>query len=543
MRLAAFDSCQELVEDLRKAAKASVGVYGLPGNEAIPEAMAIGGARTLAGTAPASSTNNHEADADEPDIVKTDGRRIVAIDGNVLQVVDAASRVRTGSIDLGMPDGRLLLSGNVALVLGSEVVLVDLSGAPTIVSRYKPDSGTVVDARLTGGTARVVLRTTPQIVFRSNATDFKDLLKDNQAAIDKASAEAWLPAWTLSTGTTTARGHVDCNQVSRPPSYSGGSLLSVLTFDVSQPTLSSGDPITVVADGDTVYSNGKNLYVANDQRWRLDRTPGRAAAPVRQETDLYRFTTSGNQKPVFAASGTVPGFLINQYALSEWDSHLRVATTSQNQSAVRVLNDKLAQVGVVDGLGKNEQIHAVRFLGPRGYVVTFRQTDPLYTLDLSTPTSPKVTGDLKITGYSAHLQPVGDNRLIGIGQEADPTGRVTGLQVALFDVADPAAPRRLSQHQVPGAQSEAEYDPHALLWWPATKLLVVPVFAGDRVAGSAAGAVALRVTDEGISEVGKVARAGVRRSLVIGEVLWSLTDGGLQVSQMSTMEELDWVGW
>ena len=137
---------------------------------------------------------------------------------------------------------------------------------------------------------------------------------------------------------------------------------------------------------------------------------------------------------------------------------------------------------------------------------------------------------MKITGYSAHLQPVGPDRLIGVGQEASAGGSRQGTQVSLFDVSDPAAPRRLAQHQVANAYSEAEYDPHAILWWPDTKLFVVPV--NDS-------ALALRVTDNGLTKVGEVSRGGpVRRSLVIGDELWSLTDDSLRVARLSNLEEI-----
>jgi uncharacterized secreted protein with C-terminal beta-propeller domain len=209
---------------------------------------------------------------------------------------------------------------------------------------------------------------------------------------------------------------------------------------------------------------------------------------------------------------------------------------------------------MVGGLGKGERIYSVRFVGPRGYLVTFRQTDPLYSVDLSDPAEPRVTGELKITGYSAHLQPVGDGRLVGIGQEADRRGVTQGTQVSLFDVSDPAKPRRLAQHQVPGGQSEAEYDPHALLWWPATKLLVVPVAQyGPTAAGPANAAMALRVTDGGIEQAGLVVQPadatgerrgwtpGIRRSLVIGDVLWTVSEYGLQASRLTTLEQIGWV--
>jgi hypothetical protein len=215
-----------------------------------------------------------------------------------------------------------------------------------------------------------------------------------------------------------------------------------------------------------------------------------------------------------------------------------------------VLDRSLVQVGVVDGLGQGERIYSVRFIGPRGYVVTFRQTDPLYAVDLRDPAEPVVSGQLKITGYSAHLQPVGDGRLIGIGQEVTASGRTQGTQISLFDVADPAAPRRLAQHLVADGQSEAEWDPHALLYWPATRLLVVPVthFAPLRDARPKDSALALRVGDSGLSVLGSVAQPlvggqapTVRRVFVVDAVLWSLSDDGLQASNLSTLERVGWL--
>jgi uncharacterized secreted protein with C-terminal beta-propeller domain len=579
MRLVAFDSCDQLIADLRRAAKASVGPYGFGGGR--PELL-DGGIRVAQGAASKvdsaaepvySGTNVHESQADEPDLVKTDGRLIVTVGQGVLRVVDVATRKETGSVDLGVPNAgqlQLLLTGDSALVLvpagyqrgflgktaeidyGPQLLLVDLSGAPAIVSRYQGE-GDLVDARMTGATARVVLRTTPRIQFPDSPTisDEKRRIAANRDAIDRAPADAWLPRWQVTDGAVTSAGKVDCGQVSRPNDYSGGSLVSILTFDLARSVLGGGDPVTVVADGDTVYATATSLYLASDQRWRFESFAGRAATPARQETDLYKFTFERNQPPVYRAAGTVPGYLINQYAVSEWANRLRVATTDPktDRSAVRVLteqNGELAQTGVVDGLGKGERIYSVRFLGDRGYVVTFRQTDPLYSLDLSDPAKPKVTGEIKITGYSAHLQPIGVDRLIGIGQEADGDGRTQGTQVSLFDVSDPAKPRRLAQYQIPGGHSEAEYDPHALLWWPAANLLVTPVSTWNGQDSKSA-ALTLRVTDD-IKLTGEVTHptaAGypsmIQRSLVAGSVLWTLSDAGLHASDLSTTAQLAWL--
>ncbi|MEV7621656.1 beta-propeller domain-containing protein [Actinoplanes sp. NPDC089786] len=570
-KLVAFDSCEQLTKDLKAAAKKSVGPWGFSGGMMRTFGAVPDGARSAAsagGTAdkaaPAfSGTNVHEVGVDEPDIVKTDGKRIVTITGGSLRVIDAASHKATGQLPLdAWGDADLLLSGDRALVLthqgggdvlydrkmpmrpaGAELILVDLTGAPRVISRYRGE-GRLVDARQTGDTARVVLTSQPRITFPDRPAardDDEDRIKANQRVIDRTSVDAWLPSWTVTTGDTTEQGKVACNDVRRPVTYSGRSMLTVLTFPLSAPKLDSGRPVSIVADGDTVYGTPTSLYVASDQRWRLDFFPGRDNRTVPQETDVFRFDVTGSEPPVYRAAGKVPGFLINQYALSEWDGHLRVATTdsAQQSSAVRVLKpdgETLTQVGEVDGLGKNERIYSVRFIGPRAYVVTFRQTDPLYSLDLSNPAAPRVTGELKITGFSAHLQPVGPDRLVGVGQEATEEGRRQGTQVSLFDVSDPAAPRRLAQHHVKNGYSEAEYDPHAILWWPDTKLFAVPVNEG---------LLALTVTDNGLTEAGQIApRASamqVRRNLVIGGELWTLYENGLQISRLSTLEPVTYL--
>jgi hypothetical protein len=596
-RLVAFDSCERLAKDLRAAAQEAVGPWGFAGD--VRPAL-DGGARTAAEAAPDnaplagkaaapefSGTNVHEQGADEPDIVKTDGRRIVTVDGRTLRVVDAASRRPAGKLDLGtVGDANLLLAGDRALVLisdgfsrgattkryppddgafaGPQVLLVDLAGTPRIISRFEGE-GRLVDARQTGTVARVVLRTAPRITFPEpvyygdgSAPDEDKLTEANRRVIGEAPADAWLPGWTVTTGRTVDKGRVGCGQVSRPPAYSGTSMVSVHTFDLSAPSLGGGDPVGVVADGDTVYGTPASLYIANDQRWRLDVWRGRANRATTERTEIYRFDITGAAKPVYAAAGTVPGWLVNQYALSEWDGRLRVATTldSKQVSAVRVLErtgDELKQVGVVDGLGKGERIYSVRFIGPRGYVVTFRQTDPLYSVDLSDPAKPRVTGELKITGYSAHLQPAGDGRLLGIGQEATADGVAQGTQVSLFDVSDPAAPRRLAQHHMPRTQSEAEWDPHALLWWPKTGTLVLPTLAyGPAIRALPNAATVLRVTDDGIAQTGVLAQPagaegegewapGIRRSLVVGDTLWTMSDYGLMASDLSTLNRVGWV--
>ena len=169
-------------------------------------------------------------------------------------------------------------------------------------------------------------------------------------------------------------------------------------------------------------------------------------------------------------------------------------------------DDGLKQVGQVGGLGRGERIYAVRFIGDTGYVVTFRQVDPLYTVDLSEPTDPKVVGELKVPGYSAYLHPVGEGLILGVGQDATEQGRLQGAQVSLFDVADLAAPRSLDRVAMgQGSSSEVEYDHHAFLSYEPTGLVVLPleVYANNS-SQNFAGAVGLRVGAAGIDEIARI---------------------------------------
>jgi hypothetical protein len=623
-RLVAFDSCDEAITGLRTAAKAVAspygfgdGVYwaedsrgGIAGAEAPPvptQQRGSAGEKSMGDSAVApdySGTNTHEVGVDEPDLVKTDGRRIVTLSGGVLRVVDPASRAITGFVDLtdgGDPESRMvggdiLLSGDHALVLlqqsymyrggaepmangriapeldmvGPKLLLVDIAGQPRVLSSMVVDGG-LVDARQVGSTARVVIRSAPRIRFPqlNDATD-KQRTRAMQDIIDGAPLDLWLPRIQVTTNGATRSVSVPCDAISRPASYTGTNLLTILTIDLSAPELGDGAPVTLAADGDTVYSNGPALYISSNQMWRLRR--GGEVKPDDARTEIYKFDTSTPQRPRYVAGGGVPGFLINQYAMSEHDGNLRVATTTgqwtgqgRTQSSVYVLAQRdasLRQIGRVDGLGKGERIYAVRFIGAVGYVVTFRQTDPLYTVDLRDPTKPKVTGELKIPGYSAYLHPVGSDRLIGIGQDATSEGRVKGTQVSLFDVGDLSRPRRIAQYSLTGAHSEAEFDPHAFLYWPATGLLVVPLQvyrAFDTVGDPAVkaypsvGALVLRVSDRSITEMSYLSHPqterpymnwpGIRRSLVIGDTLWTVSEGGLMATDMNSLIRQTWIAF
>jgi uncharacterized secreted protein with C-terminal beta-propeller domain len=546
LRLVAYDGCPDLLDGLRKATAANVGPYGLSGGPIMHPLPGnrIPGDAPEAQSPPHSSTNVQEPGVDEPDVVKTDGRRIVTVSGGALHVIDAATRRQTGTLNLAaghaVSTGELLLSGDRALVVlrqqlirpldddmptipvrspGPRLVLVDLTG-PRVVASMTAD-GSYIDARQIGSVARVVVKSTPRIEFPPRPSTAA-----NRAAVMRAPVSAWLPRYSVTRGGGTRQLSVPCGQVSHPRTYTGTSMVTAFTIDL-RGDMGDTAPISLAAGGQTVYGSATGLYVADE----------RATRGGAMRTDIYRFDLRGPGRPRFTASGSVPGVTLGPYALSEYGGNLRVATTTSRigegstQNTVHVLGPRLQQLGEVDGLGRGERIYAVRFIGETGYVVTFRQTDPLFVVDLRNPRAPRAVGELRISGYSAYLHPTGDGRLIGVGQDADAGGRPLGTQVSLFDVRDPAHPRKVGGYRLGAAMSTVEVSPHAFLYWPGTGLTVVPV-SGP----SGSGALVLSVTGSGVRRLGMVSRPdGVQQTMLIGGTLWTLSPTSLQANDATTL--------
>jgi hypothetical protein len=606
--LTRFTSCDRFARYARSRALEIVGPWGFGGPPvplaapvAAPEAdRAVGGSTPAPATAPQpgvdySDTNVQEAGVDEPDTVKTDGRTIFAIAGGTVEVVDvsgAAPRLLTHlELDDISPSG-LLLVGDRLLVLGSSgsgfpvpvatgvvsdrlvapigpartvAVQVDVSdpAKPQVLSRLTVD-GSLVSARRTEGTVRLVVSSSPTylplaVPEGGAARSVRVALRANRRAVKRANASAWLPRLRLrdaATRRTTRRVAVSCKAVSRPAQFSGLGTVTVLTLGASG-KLQVLDSDAILTDADLVYASPKAMYVATPRY--ADPSAATDPQPPGGSTLIHKLDTSDPSATVYRASGAVRGYLLNQFAMSEQDGFLRTASTAEpdwwqppsgdntSQSFVTVLaqqGDRLIPVGSVTGLAKGERIFAVRFLGDRGYVVTFRQVDPLFALDLSDPARPAVRGTLKIPGFSSYLHPVDPNLLIGVGQAADETGRAEGTQVSLFDVSDLANPRRIAQRTLNVDWSAAETDHHAFLYWAPTKLLVLPVQNYDSLGrGAFLGAVGLRVDPAtGITPIGRVEHPHsassfdpVTRSVVVGPALYTLSDAGILGSDLDTL--------
>ena len=446
-----------------------------------------------------SGTNVQVRGVDEADLVKTDGNHIYSIvdpDGR-LRIVETGNFPRLlSTLDPGFAPRDMLLWEDSLLLIGSEwrvgaatrVIEVDISdrNIPRIVAELTID-GVYSSARMVNGIARMVITSNPvgidwETPRGSGILAEQEATEANRRLIEQSTLGNWLPAYRLETDDGAVWGQLlDCDRVLAPAVFSGLNTLAIVVFDLNTTGLAAWAAAGVAAEGETVYATGDSVYVATGQWTNRQTLTDSKMRPAMSEytTMIHKFDTSHSEHPVYEASGEIEGYLLNQFAMDEHDGHLRVAATTSpswwwdenSESHVTVLRrngDLLEEVGSVWGLGRGERIFAVRFMGPDGYVVTFRQIDPLYALDLADPTRPRVLGELKIPGFSSYLHPVGDGLLLGIGQDASPQGRTTGLQLSLFDVSDPTSPQRIA-HARPfqewqSSRSPAEHDHRAFLF-------------------------------------------------------------------------------
>ena len=488
-------------------------------------ASAPGDARTAAapaaGPAPASGTgtNVQESGVDEPDIVKTDGRRLVRIDlDGDLDVYDVTGTepVLLGSLSLpGFDYPELLLAGDRVVVVGhasgiaqdrigqgTRIEVVDITdpSAPSVVRTSTYDSA-YVTARQHGDVVRLVISVAlPQLDFvepgmlRGEET----ALRRNQGVVRTSTIDDWLPHVTTedADGVVTTSRAADCGDVSIPTHDAGLGTVAVVGFDVASPE--DTDVTAVTTPSETVYMSLDHLYLASSAYrlgWEtccwdvpqvLSPSSPDGSAGDDGTTYLYDFDLDGTAT-TYAASGSVAGTIADRWSMDEGGGVLRVAvgptTRADLGNAVVTLSrsgSDLVERGRVDGLGVGEQIKAMRWFDGLAVMVTFRQTDPFYAVDLTDPAAPRLLGALKIPGYSSYLHPLGDHRMIGIGSAADPeTGIVAGAKASLFDVHDVTAPRELDTVDYgPGTMAQAEYDPRQFTWLPDARTALTVIASG-----------------------------------------------------------------
>lgn len=583
--LTAFGSTTAFREFLDRAGR-SRGKFGISapgrggdfGTGGLP---ATGGAVQRLNAPGYSNTNTQVDGIDEGDLIENDGRFLYVLSRTELLIVDAqnpdALAVRSRTTVEGSPIAQYLHDGRLTVIsskwndvvappgdrvmpllrmrgTGQVVVTVyDVSGssAPSVLSKTSLD-GWYADSRMVEGKLALIVQNDLMAGYwggpfgptvRLAGPAVKPVSDASLSKlVRKASMDSLLPGYSSESfgagGVSKVTGLISQPQnILAPVEGFEPNLLSVVLIQTGGASPGVIGATSVVGGyASTIHMDATDLYLFGPQ-W--DGTGER--------TRVQRLDIAGTA-PRLVATGSFEGHLLNQFSADADGEFLRVATTAWTpkgtENAVQVLQtqgDRIALVGAVTGIAPGERIMSARFVDDRVYMVTFEQIDPLFTIDLADPTAPKVLGELKIPGFSRYLQPFGEGYLLGIGRDADPaTGRTLGLKVSLFDVRDDSAPKELATYLIDTpadgwSWSDAEWDHHALGFFPELGVIAVPVQSSGPWTIQPDGAyrnehkselVLLKVgVDSGISLLGTVAHdSPLLRSARIGDTLFSAAD-------------------
>jgi uncharacterized secreted protein with C-terminal beta-propeller domain len=479
-----------------------------------------------------SDTNVQERGVDEGDLVKTDGTYIYLARGShffILLANPASDMVLLSDTDLAERIEEIHLSG-------SNVTVISLSFGPLVTGNAAPYSpvtrvrsydvtdpalpvltaafnfpGSFQGSRRIGAAVFIVTNYVIDIPDPAAPWDYLDpgmiydagayawaseqALAENLKKIAASTLDDLLPlysvtlsaeAGTASTSHSTAAGNIYI------PEFGNGTNLSlVVKLDLSGRVPSVAGTAGVLSSWGGVYMSEESLYLTSDNHWLwIEPVLGADMPRANPEprTAVHKFSVAGTEgAPLYKGSALVDGWVNNRFSMSDYQGYLRIGTTRggwwgegiSNQLAILAeAGGQLVETGKLTGLAPGERIYSMRFDGDRGYMVTFRQTDPLFTLDLRDPANPRVAGELIVNGFSTYIHLLGpeNTRLLTVGRSADSSGQVTGNKLQLFDVTNLAAPTLLDYEELGPGWSDALYDPHAFLYYEPLGILTIPYY-------------------------------------------------------------------
>lgn len=384
-----------------------------------------------------SDTNIRQEGVGEGDIVKTDGRYLYTLSGDgEITIVDTEGGMKEAGVisedgqilEFYVADGRLMLltdavddraldeeetGGDVAypeidyysVSSGTALVTYDISdkGQPRKVGKVT-QSGTYQSSRMVDDYLYVFTSFSPNMLA------------------GQEQREDYIPR---AGGSLIGEGSIYLPETESPSQY-----LVMTSTDIKTPDQ--------IADSKALFAGYGELYVSNENIYWYEITSWDAGLRLEKGTVIHKISY-GEGKLEAVGKGTVPGTIDDSFSIDEYEGNLRVVTTDRNGNGLYILDPDLKEIGRINNLAKEEQVYSARLMGDTGYFVTFRNTDPLFSVDLSDPENPEILGELKIPGFSEYLHPYGEGLLLGIGMDADEeTGVTGGVKLSMFNISDPS---------------------------------------------------------------------------------------------------------
>ena len=455
-----------------------------------------------------SETNTQVKGVDEADIVKTDGKYIYHLIDNELVISrvypeDSMEIMSKITYDDGFFPRELYINKDMLIVIGEQYKKAEKYSRESytkviiynVADRKNPKVEKEVEVTGTYNSSR---RIDDSLYLVSQK--YISLYREDEPNYDI------MPLYRDSLASDELK-QVECSEIRYFPDFKCTEYMITVGIDLSN-LEKEASISTYLGSSESIYASSDNMYITftsyeKENSEENDVTLKRVIDySVRsQNTSIYRFKLeNGEMNP--KATGKVPGSILNQFSMDENNGYFRIATTkgsitgtgeNVSKNNMYVLDMDLKTVGSIEDIAPGEKIYSVRYMGNRAYMVTFRKVDPLFVIDLSSPTNPEILGKLKIPGYSDYLHPYDENHIIGFGKDAEVVNNETGswgwadedgtaayyqgLKIAMFDVTDPTNPIEMWKENIGdrGTDSELLYNHKALLFSKDKNLLAFPV--------------------------------------------------------------------
>ena len=605
-----FDSYEEFIDFLRENQKnrGDCHYYQCDGNGAVfmsldstaaPRGKSASAESSYGTEVDYSETNIQVEGVDEPDVVKTDGTYLYIVSNGKLFIIKAyppedAKVLSEISMEEDVYISNIFINKDRLIIFGTS-------------SRYPPEYKEKDDYYWWGGISTTVVNIY-DVSDRENPELVKDVEFDGNY-FDSRMIDNWV--YIIATESTSHIYRIiEENETINIPEITIDDVTKKIPADhiyfanTSDTLNVMTYVITVNIDEDEVsqksfiLGRSQDMFVSKDNifltythyQYRIVQPILGASYDTNDEHTIIHKISINEGEVAHIAQGNVPGRILNQFSMDEYDGYFRIATTISGYSNnvdtstnnMFVLDSNLEIAGRLEGVAPGESIYSVRFMGEKAYMVTFRHIDPLFVIDLKDPTNPKILGKLKIPGYSDYLHPIDENHLIGIGKEVDASidadkihtegavyyTAIQGVKISIFDVSDVENPIELYKEVIGdrGTESPATSDHKAFLFDKEKELLIIPLLVAELKEGqdksergdyvfqgsyvydlSVENGINLRGRVTHIDDLDEYFKSGyyfrsssaISRSLYIGNVLYTISDSMIKMNNLEDLSEIN----
>ncbi len=506
-----------------------------------------------------STTNVQVQNVDEADIVKTDGKYIYYISNEKIYIIDANDLTILSNIkveeknekfypkELYINRDRLIILGNsseyteeyknevtectarISSNYMAKALVYDISDIESVKQIRKIGlDGNYIQSRMVGENIYFISSKSPTYNAKMEDNDILPMIQD-----------------TCIAGETKK---IDCTNIAYFEGTEYNNYMIIAGFNINNNNEVTTE--TFFGANDTIYASEENLYITQSIYKNGYFSKG-------IENIIYKFNME-DSKIQLKCKGKIKGYLNNQFSMDEYEGNLRIATTSNDEeestNQLYILDENLNMIGKIKNLAKGEKIYSVRFIGKVGYIVTFKQIDPLFVIDLSNPTKPVVKGELKIPGYSSYLHPYDETHIIGIGYNTKSNGyggiTNSSMKMSMFDVSDLENPKEMFNTNIGEdyAYSEIVNNHKALFYNKDKDLIGFPVNYREKNAKSNNSSFIIFKIDleNGFEKYGEIKqnvnynnyKTNIERAIYIGDKFYTLSNTKIVLYDLNTIEEI-----